>query len=164
MNERHPQDRLLDDVLADAVSPGFREALLEQALAEMRIRRRMRHLRQGALAATLALAACFALWRGLPSGRTKPVSTTAFGLVLTRPLTPSQIVATQPGATAIVATSADLVAELETVPGGKLFHEFSDSDLLTFLSGKPVVLVAVAPHRDELVFLNPADAEGFEMH
>ncbi len=163
MNNRHQQDQLLDDILADAVPPGFHEALLKQALVEMRIRGRMRHRRQGAFVAALVLAACFALWRGIPPRHTKPVNTPACGLVLTRPLHPNQIVTTHARTAGIVSTSAGLVAPLATVPGVKLFHEFSDSELLTFLSGKPVALVAMAPNQEELVFLNPTDANGFEM-
>jgi hypothetical protein len=75
----------------------------------------------------------------------------------------SSIVETRAGAARIVATISSEVAQVRTTPGRGPFKEFSDAELLGFLAGKPVALVSPAPHRAELIFLNPADAEGFSV-
>jgi hypothetical protein len=72
------------------------------------------------------------------------------------------IVATAPGRIATVSTSASSIALVEALPPGDLFEVIGDDGLLALMGGRPAALV-YHDSAAELVFLNPADANGFKI-
>ncbi|MHB8523088.1 MAG: hypothetical protein ACYDH9_20345 [Limisphaerales bacterium] len=156
-------ENLLDDVFADAVSPAWRDALLEQTLRQVRRKRRLRRASQGmALVAVVAvlIAGSFGVWRTVqPSWLRVVTGRGALEMVTSRPLRPGMLVETRPGAARLVATTPGTVAFVESTRSS--FREINDEELLALLNGHPAVLIKRGPNDAELILLNPEDRNGF---
>ena len=153
---------LLDDVLAEGVSPEFRNELLERTLHQVRRRKRVRQLNQALLAATLSVGLVLAVWKVyFPSSHSAKSELPALDVVTSHPVAPSMIVETGIGKVSLIRSSDAHLAVVHSQFGEGLFQEINDQELLALLAGRPVALVREAPGRAELLFLDPEDARGF---
>jgi hypothetical protein len=155
------KNQLLDDVLADAAPADFRANLLRLTLEQVQSRNRRRRRNRGFLAAAclllvLAIAARFLSLPNAPKpGPDNPL------VVHSRPLDAGMLVTTQPGGPGLVRSSASAIAWTRTSPTERTFDLIGDDQLFALLGGRPAALVRRGPARAELVFLNPADRDGF---
>lgn len=162
MTHRTDNERLLDDMLGDASPAGFREALLGETLRLARHRRRFRQTQRAA--ATLAVLGVLAalVSRNLPRHpAVSPPPVVSYEIIHTQPWPVAAIVTTQPlSADRLVASvaTADIV---QTTATGRGFREIDDDQLLALVAPRPAALVRLGPHSAELVFVNPADQDGF---
>jgi hypothetical protein len=161
MNRKESQE-LLDDVLGDAAPEEFRTMLLDQTLRQVRRRRRVRRWNRGLAAAAGLILVSLACWKMLwPDTRLLEQRVPALVVIHSRPLDPSMVIETKPGAVSIVVSSASTFALVETGRSRSQFREIDDEGLLALLQGKPVALVRRGPNQAELIFLNPEDQKGF---
>jgi len=152
MNHSPDHRHLLADVLADTSPAGFREALLEETLRLARRRRQWRQARRGAAAmAALALAAGGVWWKLSGPANAKPA--TGCPLVHTQPLSPAQIVTSQPLAANQRIASVACANVVLTVSGG--FREIGDDELLALAAPQVAALVRRGPHEAELIVVQP---------
>jgi|SRR5437867_4560159 len=152
---------LLDDVLAEAAPPDFELALLEGTLRAARRQRRSRRLTRGLAAVGLFAAIAVVVWNSSrPTAPFKSIRP-ALNIVQTRPLPPSMIVRTRTDSVTIVGTSAATFLLVETGAIKDPFKEIDDEQLLALARGRPVALVRQGQHQAELIFLDPADKDGF---
>ena len=162
MNSDPYRDDLLGDVLAEAVTPSFRAGVLARMLTELRRRRERRQRIKGIMAACLVLI--FGVAVRFIFSQHQPASLKADGFeVHSQRLNPGMVVATQPEAVAVVKTTATSVILVETMPAGKLFEFIGENQLLALLGSRPAALVHHGVLGDELLLLNPADAQGFQV-
>ena len=176
-------DRLLDDVIEQATPPGFREQALGRTMAAVRWQRRRRQTVK--LALPLAVVALTAvLWRaseqssaprqnagrdGLspsliynsvtPGFLSEPVLST----VTSQPLSPDQIITTDPGSVVLLSSAPGNISWVTDQPETSLVNILDDDGLLKLVEGRGAALVQVSPDQFTLVFANPADMKGFRM-
>src|SRR5258706_2836356 len=110
MTKRTDNERLLADVLADESATGFNDALLGETLRLARRRRQWRRARRvgGALAVLILITITIRQRARTRVGKPELAQTPppGFQLVVSRPLSPGQLVATQPlAADSFVTTS-----------------------------------------------------------
>jgi len=159
--------RLLNEIFDDAAPAGFRAAVLDQTLRQVRHRRRMRSVNRGAILAAVLFGASALLVRNArhsPSPITARISTQkppTLLVVHSRPLPPAMTVESQPGHVQVVSSSSRDVAMIETGSDRGLYRELTDDELLLLLGDRPAALVRQGPHQAELVFVNPSDEKGF---
>lgn len=165
MNDRADNKHLLDDVLAEAASTDFREALLGETL---RLARRRRHLRrvERATAMLLGLGLIAVLvqenWpkeSAVSRPLTQKPEPAAYQLVRTRSLPANHVVTTQPLAAGQFVASGGTVGMVQTVAGN--YHLLDDAELMALVGKRPAMLIRTGPHSEELVFANPEDEKGF---
>lgn len=168
MNDRSDQQRLLDDVLAEASPPDFRAALLGETLRRARRRRHWRQTRRaGGLLAVAVLAAWFS-WPyqqakvSVPPPLAKRSGPRSYQLVETRPLPPGAMVAT--GTFLPVNMISSMVAATQVTTSGGGFRFINDEQLLALVGPRPAVLIRTGPNSEELVFANPEDQKAFSLH
>ncbi len=169
MNRPTDNQRLLDDVLSEAMPADFRKALLGETLRLAGRRRRWRQTnRVAAWLVTLGLLAGLVWQNRLHSPATLPSVVQAGGnsyqLVRTELLPVSATVTTQPLATGQRIASAETVNVVETEASHRGFRVVDDDELLTLVSARPAALVHLGPHSERLVFVNPADEKGFPVN
>ncbi|MDB6066914.1 MAG: hypothetical protein JWR26_3122 [Pedosphaera sp.] len=157
-NESDPE-RLLNDILADAVPPDFRAELLDRTLNSVRRRRRQRQWGQGLLAATIILGASFMLWRtNVPKHSSESGQPSAIGdlsMVSSSPLKPSMLVESAPGSVQIVSSFNSTAAMLvETGVSDPSLQLLNDQELLAFMGGKPAIIVRESPRHAELLVVD----------
>jgi hypothetical protein len=160
MNPLPDSERLLNDVLADESSAGFREALLGETLRLARRRRRWRKTRQigGALALVAVVAAL--IWRTLPPRISTPARPAqSYQLVRSRPFPTERIVTTQPVPAGQLAASFAAANLVRTTASSGRYREIGDDELLALAGPRPAALVRLGPHEAELVFIEPVDEE-----
>jgi len=167
MNRRTDNEQLLDDVFAVAVPADFREALLGETLHQLLRRRRFRQTRHAAaLIVALGLLAVFIRQNFPPRPATPaPMARTAeksYETVRTQPLPAGDIVTTHPLAAGQFVASAATVETIQTTTGN--FRVLNDDELLALVASHPAVLIRTGPHSEELVFVNPQDANGFPVN
>ena len=167
MNREADNGPLLNDVLAEAVPPDFRKALLDQTLCLTRRRRRWRQTRRAAaLVVALGLLALL-VWQNVPPHPAAPMppakaEVKSYQLVRTQPLPAYAIVATQTLSAGRLVASVATVEMVQTTAGN--FRVINDDELLALVASRPAALVRVGPHSEQLVFVNPADAKGFPVN
>ena len=162
MNDNSWNDELLDDVLAAGAPPSLRTDSLAQMISAVQRRRQQRQTARAMLA-----TACFIALVGLAI-RLVPERTSAnragAGLqVSSRRLAADVIVGTHPGTIEIVSSATESVPLVEPLLAANLFEFIGDDKLLALLDGRPAGLVHNDASSSELVFLNPRDAEGFQV-
>src|SRR5579862_8938708 len=97
-------DRLLDEVIEEAMPPGFREQALGRTIAAVRQQRRRRQAVNFALPlALVALAILLSRGRVQPPVASQPAP--VFTLINSQPLAPSQIVHTDPGSVVLLSSA-----------------------------------------------------------
>jgi hypothetical protein len=132
-HRRH--DDLLKETFADGDLDALRESTLNRSLAALRIRRRLRMLRNGALVALpVLLLTAVMFWRA-PSSPTPSVSA------------PAVTVATIPVLKIYPAVTAAAVAPVPTI---------SDQELLALFANRSVGLLG-KPGQQKLVFFDQPD-------
>ena len=163
MKDNSSEDELLDEVLGETATPAFRAGSLEQMLGAVQHRRRARRRRLQVLTA-FCLVASIGLFVRLTQkqhlgslNRPEPL------LVHSQPLPSEMIVVTEPLPMITVSSSGYSVALVEDLLPGELFETIGDDRLLALLAGRPAALVRPAYGATELVFLNPTDANGFQV-
>jgi hypothetical protein len=159
MKQQPDHDRLLDDMLADALPPGLRANLLDQTLAAVRVRRRFRLFARAAGAGALVCLG-LALWK-YSSPRSVPVAPTTPLTVDLPSSSPLQILHTDAASVTIIGSEADSVQYITDSSSPEPIHLLDDEELLSLVAGRPAALVRTASGRAELVFADPSDAEGF---
>jgi hypothetical protein len=159
MKHQPDHDRLLDDMVEDALPPGLRASLLDQTLAAVRVRRRIRLFARAAGAGAVVCLG-LALWR-FPSARFVPVAPRAPLTVDLPPSSPLQILHTDGGSVILIDSAADSVQYITDASCAEPIHVLDDEELLSLLAGRPAALVRTASGRAELVFADPTDAKGF---
>ena len=157
------EDELLDEILGETATPSFRAGSLDQMLAAVRQRRRDRRRRtQGLLVALCLLAVIGVFMRLVPKQNPAGLKTPDLQLVHSAPLSPGMIVVREPLLIVTVSSSGPSVALVEDLPPTELFETIGDDRLFALLAGRPAALV----HLDgtaQLVFVNPSDANGFQI-
>jgi len=156
------RDELIEDVIAEAATPSFREGSLDQLLGAAAQRRARRRRNRGLMAAACFIAAIgLAAWQ-LPIFKpSKPTSAQSW-IVHSGPLDRQMIVTTQSGLVTTI-TSSGLVARVEPNSAGRLFELLDDDKLLALIGDRPAGLVHRGVAGAELVLLNPADSLGFRV-
>lgn len=146
-------DPLLDDVLAEAAPPEFRNELLQTTLWQARRRRQFRRGRQVLLG--IAMVGLLGVWAARQTPRSKlqtlPVASQSdFPLVIVR---------TEPLPAEAFVNSAPLTeAAFVTTIAGQ-YRVINDEELLALAAPAPVALIRCGPDCAQLVFVNPADRE-----
>jgi hypothetical protein len=142
---RSDQNRLLDDLFANATPDAFRDALLMDTLHHVRRRRIGRRVRKVlGTASTIAVVAV-----GWLSFHRSPHAMPGYTLVTTRPMPASEWVATQ-------RFNETLIARVDPVPTIMTSHTvrlIGDAELLALASPRPAALIRIGPATQELVFL-----------
>jgi hypothetical protein len=166
MNRKTDQEELLDDVLAEATTAEFREALLGETLRLAGRRRRFRRARNAAgILAAIALAGILA-WHRNPATREVFVAPHApkaieknYIAVDTRPLPTDAIITSHPLSSAQFVASKNEIVIVQTTTGN--FRIINDEELLALVAAHPAVLVRAGPNSEKLIFANPQDAKDF---
>ena len=159
MKHRPDHDRLLDDIVEEALPPGMRAALLDQTLAAVRVRRRFRLFRRAAAAGALVCLG-LALWKFSSPGFV-PLARQAPMTVVLPPSSPLHILHTDAGSVTIIDSEADSVQCITASSDGEPVRMLDDEELLSLVAGRPAALVRTASGRAELVLADPSDAGGF---
>ena len=160
MNPLPDSERLLNDVLAEESSAGFREALLGETLRLARRRRRWRQTRQtgGALALVAVVAAL--AWQTMPPRTSTPARPVqSYQLVRSRPFSAELIVTTQPLPAGQLAASFAAANLVRTTASSGRYREIGDDELLALAAPRAAALVRHGLHEAELVFIEPVDEE-----
>ncbi len=150
---------LLEAVLAETLTPVFRDDSLAATLGEVRLRKRVQRWQRGTLAVLLGVGLPLAVWlRQVPTNLPPTAQAHSVRVVESQPLPPGMLVETRVGSVPIVKSApggAGLVATDDTRDKAS---EITDAELLTLVAGHPVALV-----RDgggaRLVFAGPAKGD-----
>jgi hypothetical protein len=167
MNRPTDNERLLDDVLSEAVPADFREALLGETLRLAGRRRRWRQTCRAA-ASLVALGLLAGLvWQNQPRppAAMPPVAKAGdkgYQLIRTEPLLVSAMVTTHSLAEGQFVASVATTEMVQTSSGN--FRVINDDELLALAASRAVALVRLGPHSEQLVFANPADEKGFPVN
>ena len=161
MKNNSESEELLHDIVEDAAPAAFRAGLLDKMLHEVQRHKHTRQRNRRLVVVACIVAALGLVARFLPL-RSHPRSAAPDPLTVhSQPLEPVIIVATKPGGVDIIKSSPNTVAWVRAPEQGKLFEVVGDGDLLSLLAGHPAALVRRGPGQAELVFVNPADQNGF---
>ena len=163
MKNRDPNDRLLGDIFADALSPDFRANLLASTLQTVQRKRRMRKTVRVA-AAVMGIVCLIGLstWSLRRSDSTLvSLETAPVTVVRTQPLPRSSIVTTQGFATEAIIQTVAFTQLVHTEKEHSPFRIIGDRELLALVGEGRAALVRVGPETEELIFVNPNDANGF---
>lgn len=157
------REEFLSEVVGEVVTPSFRADLLTRVLDEVRQSRTRRRRNQRVL-----FAFCILFGIGVAGlffrGHESPIPTRASPLVVhSAPLDPAMIVVTKPGSIGVINLADSSVILVKTKSPDKLFELIGDDQLLVLLGDRPAILVQRGTS-EELVFLNSADANGFQVH
>ena len=167
MNRPIDNERLLDDVLSEAVPADFRKALLGETLRLARRHRRWRQTyRAAALLVALGLLAVL-VWQNFPPPPLAPIPVVkakfkGYELVRTRPLSAGAIIVTRPLSAVQLVASGATSKMVQTSSGH--FQVINDDELLALIASRPAGLVRVGPHSERLIFANPDDERGFPVN
>ena len=165
MNANRRQCIDLDGLWQDTASSEFREALLSETLRHVQHRRSNRRLRQGIIFVFCVVLFSTMVWNTRePARRPVPISKPSLIVVRSMSLQAGQIIGTHPGGVEVIRSSRAGLAWIETSSAKRQFHEINDEQLFALLSGRPAGLVRSGPNRVELIFLDPEDRNGFEIH
>jgi hypothetical protein len=158
------EDELLDEILGETATTSFRAGSLDQMLAAVRQRRRDRRRRTQALFVALCLLAGIGVFMKLVPKQNLPGPNTPDPLLVhSAPFSPGMIVVTEPLLIGTVNSSGPSVALVEGLSPSELFETIGDDRLFALLAGRPAALVHPLDGTAQLVFLNPSDANGFQI-
>lgn len=163
MNDPADNERLLTDVLADEA--GFREALFSETVRLARRRRRLRQARRATAAVAVLVGLAALVWQSLPPRGVVPQLTgKPYVVVRTQPLPETALVTTRRLSADRLVASVATASIVATPANSGQFQEIGDDELLALAAPRPVVLVRLGPHSEELVFVNPEDQKGFPLN
>jgi len=151
---------LLQEVLEQGTPAEFQVALMENTLRAARRRKQVRQtVRSGLVLAIVAVTVTFFLHRSVvPLNRVEQES--ALSIIHSQKLKPGMLLATRESVVAVKSSPLTFTA-IHTKAGG--FKLMDDNELLAFLTKHPAALVRRSNGSADLVFVNPADMEGFEV-
>lgn len=150
MTPRPDERDLLEDVLGDAMPPGFREKLLARTLTSVRRRRRTRAVARGGLALAAVAVIAWVGWRTSVSTPAESESRApAYRVVATEPLSADAIVRTRAFAPEQVVVSSSFSATVRTLLG--ITRLIDDRELLALAGPYSGVLVRISPQEQRLV-------------
>src|SRR5688572_9485633 len=147
MNPLPDSERLLNDVLAEESSAGFREALLGDTLRLAGRRRRWRQTRPigGALALAGVVAAL--VWQNLPPRTFTPARPAqSYQPVGSQPFPAELIVTTQPIQAGQLLASVPAANIVRTTESSGRYREIGDDELLALAAPRPAALVRRGQH------------------
>jgi hypothetical protein len=156
MNPEAEPNALLADVAGEGTD--FRAALLAQTLRAVRRRQQWRQARALAvillLAGVVGTAGLLVYRRSAPVLSTPPLAQTPppYELVQTRPFPADAIVRSTPFAAAWAETIPVTLVQTTTTSGG--FRLLNDEELLALAAARPVILIRLAGHSEQLIFLD----------
>lgn len=189
MKRKTDNEELLDDVLAEAAPPDFREALLGKSVRLVRRRRRMRQTRNAVAALAVVALFVYLVWPNKPlsvavvrpvappvaqplpapvqnqapapkpAAPVVPTPRPNYILVDTQPLSAGSLIATRPFASTPMIESVATIAIIQTTTGN--YQIIGDDQLLALIAAHPAMLIHVGPGTEKLIFANPDDAKGF---
>ena len=159
-----PNKELLDDLMADDVSPEFHAKLMAKTLQSARRRKNARYLNAAIGIIMIAGVLTFTLRavRG-PRVALNPISQRSAN-VAPRPLpdaAPNVITKLGATPTTVVADSSKPDFSVVETTAAERPREINDKELLAFAGNKPVALIPQGTHKAELIFLNPNDERQF---
>src|SRR2546426_375977 len=158
MSDRADKERLLNDVLAEEGTDGFREALFDQTLVLARRRRGFRHAWRAASFIAVIAALGVLIWRNLPHPAKRPGEPPArYEIVESRPLPPTALVATHPLSANDIVATVGMASVITTTADRGEFREISDDALLALAGPRPAALVRLGPHAAQLIVLDSQD-------
>ncbi len=159
MKNREVTD-LLQEVLEQGTPAEFQAALMENTFRAARRRKQVRQaVRSGLVLVVVAVAVTFFLHRPVaPLNRVEQES--ALSIIHSQKLNPGMLLATRESVTAVKSSPLAFTA-IHTKAGG--FKILGDDELLACLTKHPAALVRRGNGSADLVFVNPADMEGFEV-
>jgi hypothetical protein len=155
--------KLLDDMLADSMSPEFRATLMAKTLQSARRRKHVRRLNLTLSAISIAGIFTFALKEmSVPKTASNPIRQ-SISNVASSPLIAVRIVGTKPNSfkMAVVSDSSHSTFTVVQTTATDRPKEINDKELLALAGDKPVALIHQGAHKAELIFLNPKDERGF---
>jgi hypothetical protein len=157
MKNREVTD-LLQDILEQGTPAEFQTALMENTLRAAQRRKLVRQVgRSGLVLAVVAVAVTIFLHGPMtPLNRVEQES--ALPIIHSQKLNPDMLLATRQSVPQVVSSKLTY-AVLNTQAGG--FKILGDDELLAFLAGHPAALVRRGNGSADLVFVNPADKDGF---
>jgi hypothetical protein len=163
MKNRPGPDRLLDDLVGDAVPSHLRVEWLERTLTEVRRRNRARRTRSGAVAMTISLGLFLVLWKMVDPHQNLHSHYSELRIVESSPLKPSEIVETRIGTVSLINTSTRDISVVTTRTVQGTVALIDDQQLLNLVAGRSAALVRSESGQSELIFADPADASGFPL-
>ena len=158
MSRRTDQEELLTDVLAEESQAGFSGASLGETLRHARRRRQWRQVRRASVATLLLLVAGLGVWRSVQNGKQSieiaqlPAPPLPYQLIVSQPLTETQVITTQPLATEALLVAEATVPTIRTYGGG--FREVGDDELLRLAEPQIAALIRRGPHEAELILVS----------
>jgi hypothetical protein len=169
MKIRPDTEHLLEDIFQESVTPDFRAVMLAETLWQVRQQRAARRRQRVLVIAVAALTVSLALWRSQkPAPAIRLAEAPAVGSarpvqVRSLPLRAEMIVESAPAGVAIVVSARTTAAVIESRSDQKSFQEIDDPELLLLVAGRPAALVRPIGQPPQLLFLNPAEEEGFPL-
>jgi hypothetical protein len=163
MNDPADNERLLADVLADEA--GFSESLFSETLRQVRRRRRFRQARRAVSAMAVLVGLVALVWQSLPPHGVVPQTAgKPYVVIRTQPLPQAALVTTRPLSADRLVASVATANIVGTTVGSGQFQEIGDDELLALAAPRPVVLVRLGPHSEELIFVNSGDQNEFPLN
>jgi hypothetical protein len=167
MNHRTDNKELLEHVLSESTPAEFREVLLAETLRQASRRRywrRGRHL--AAVVAVLGLAGVFTLKHLRPRSTNPPqiVAGKPYQLVRTQALPTDAIITTRTFDPNRVVLTTATAGVIETHLAENGLRIIDDDELLSLVASRPVALVKMNGDVEQLIFVNPEDANGFPLN
>ncbi len=157
MNREPDENRLLEDIFAEAIPPDVHVSVLGATLAAVQSKKRGRNVRRGALAGVAVVLGVCAAFLTL-SRPSIPPSSLAHAVITTIPLPSTQIVQTTPlPVDQVVSSASSLATTITTVPGG--YSIINDVELLALAEPRPAAIVRMNGTA-RLLFLDDTDAPG----
>ena len=147
-------DSLLEDVLAENVSPDFRAVLLGETLRRARRRRYAR--RAGRACAVLSVLGLFGWWNLPVRAPASKMPLANYEEIHTRSLPPSALIATQPLNAELYIVSLPTVTRVSTKANRGDYRFINDDELLA-MAPQPAVLIRVGPGSQQLIFVAPSE-------
>jgi hypothetical protein len=168
VKRENDDEALLRDVFGEAAPANLREAMLGESLRMVRRRHKIRRVeRATAWLAVLALAVV--LIRQTTPRRPDVLSKAtsvevekSYTQVHSQPLAGVAIVTTRPLSSGQFIGATVFVGIVRTRAHN--FRVINDDELLGLLSPRPCALIQIGPNAEKLVFVNPADANGFPVN
>lgn len=158
MKRKNERDDLLRDVFVEG--SGIREDIVAECA---RVSRRCHRFRRawgiGGAVVLAILAVLLLQFRRVPKKEIGPGAgaATSYGLVHTALFPAESIIKTSPGMIGQAVNDASRVEIVQSTSGN--YRLIDDAELLTLAGPHPCALVQVAPHVEELVFVNAEDAK-----
>lgn len=151
---------LLQEVLEQGTPAEFQAALLENTLRTARRRKQFRQAGRCGLVLCVVAVAVAIFLQGPVAPLNRVEQESALPIIHSQRLNPGMLVATRQFVPE-VKTSPLTFTAIHTKTGG--FKILGDDELLACLTKHPAALVRRGNGSADLVFVNPADMEGFEV-